>query len=79
MSRNLDRMEAAGWIEHVNDRDGRVQPFQLTAAGKKILEQSFPLWERAQARAAELLGDMGVALLRDSTKRLGLKAEQAKK
>jgi len=51
----------------------------LTTAGKKILEQSLPLWERAQARAAELLGDMGVALLRDTTKRLGLKAAQAKK
>lgn len=79
MSRNLDRMEAQGWIEPVSDRDGRTQPFQLTAAGKKILEQAFPLWERAQARAADLLGDMGVALLRDTTKRLGLKAEQAKK
>jgi DNA-binding MarR family transcriptional regulator len=79
MSRNLDRMEAAGWIEHVNDRDGRTQPFQLTALGKKILEQAFPLWERAQARAADLLGDMGVALLRDTTKRLGLKGEQKKK
>ncbi len=79
MSRNLDRMESAGWIEHVHDRDGRMQPFQLTAAGKKMLEQAFPLWERAQERAAELLGDMGVALLRDTTKRLGLKAEQAKK
>ncbi len=79
MSRNLDRMKAQGWIEHVNDRDGRMQPFQLTDAGKKLLEKSLPLWERAQARAADLLGDMGVALLRDTTKRLGLKAEQMKK
>jgi DNA-binding MarR family transcriptional regulator len=73
LSRNLARMAEQGWIEFVSSRDGRAQPFRLTTLGKNLLKQATPFWETAQEQASELLGEMGVALLRDTTKRLGLK------
>ena len=47
MSRTLDRLETAGWIEHFSSRDARTQPFRLTKSGRDILEQAFPLWQPA--------------------------------
>src|SRR5262245_17132553 len=63
LSRNVERMRARGWLEVVPGADARTQPFRLTAQGKKLLERSVPAWEEAQGRAAELLGEDGVALL----------------
>jgi DNA-binding MarR family transcriptional regulator len=63
LSRNLDRMEAKGWLEVVPGEDGRAQPFRLTHQGKRLLERAVPAWEKAQQQAGELLGDEGIALL----------------
>ena len=64
LSRNVERMRAQGWLEVVDDEDGRAQPFRLTAKGKKLVEKAVPAWQRAQRKAMALLGEEGVASLR---------------
>src|SRR5262245_53156751 len=70
LSRNVDRMRAHGWLEVVPEEDARVQPFRLTAQGNQMIERAFLPWEGAQRKAAELLGDEGVALLERASKKL---------
>jgi DNA-binding MarR family transcriptional regulator len=75
LSRNVDRMQAKGWLETVPDEDGRSQPFRLTAKGHKLLERAVPAWEQAQEQATALLGEAGVAMLHKVTRPLGLAAK----
>ena len=63
LSRNVERMQAHGWLEVVADSDRPAQPLRLTAAGEDLLRRAVPLWEQAQRRAAELLGEQGVDVL----------------
>jgi DNA-binding MarR family transcriptional regulator len=70
LSRNLERLRARGWIESVPDRDARVHPFRVTRQGRELLEQAYPLWEKAQQRAIDLLGEDGVTLLAHVARRL---------
>jgi DNA-binding MarR family transcriptional regulator len=72
LSRNVERMRARGWLEVVPGEDARTQPFRLTAAGQKLLERAFPLWEEAQQQAHDLLDEEGVALLAKLEKKLGM-------
>ena len=72
LSRNVERMRANGWVEIVPSADARMQPFRLTARGKKLLERAVPAWEGAQRQAKELLGDDGSALLNKAGKELGM-------
>ena len=67
LSRNIDRMRANGWLEKAATDDQRSRPFQLTAAGEKILHDAILAWEQAQAKAVRLLGTEGVALLKTVT------------
>jgi DNA-binding MarR family transcriptional regulator len=71
LSRNVERMRAKGWLEVVLEGDGRLQPFRLTASGRRILKRAFGPWEIAQRRAQELLGDDGVVLLNNVTTKHG--------
>jgi DNA-binding MarR family transcriptional regulator len=70
LSRNVERMQAHGWLEVVADSDRRAQPFRLTAAGRALLKRAMPLWEQAQQRAAELLGPEGVRVVSQIEKHL---------
>jgi len=70
LSRNVERMKARGWLEVVDDEDGRAQPFQLSKAGTKLLQKAAPLWEKAQGQVAEMLGKGAVDLLGKAIKRL---------
>ncbi len=70
LSRNFERMKARGWLEVIPDDDGRAQPFRLTNAGRKLLEQAAPAWKKAQKQAKSLLGDGIVDLLGQAVKRL---------
>jgi DNA-binding MarR family transcriptional regulator len=72
LSRNVERMRARGWLEVVPGQDARTQPFRLTAQGRRLLEKTVPAWGQAQRRAAELLGEDGVALLTRAAGKLGL-------
>ena len=64
LSRNLERMQANGWLEEVPGEDSRVHSYRLTAAGRALLERVIPAWRAAQERAKGLLGDAGVQALR---------------
>jgi len=70
LSRNVERMQAQGWLEVVTDSDRRAQPFRITAKGRALLKRAVPLWEQAQKQAAELLGEQGVRLLSQIEKQL---------
>ena len=71
LSRNVERMQARGWLEVVPDEDGRAQPFRLTASGRALLDRAGPRWEEAQRAAAELIGEDGVRMLHQIEGRLG--------
>ena len=73
LSRNVERMRARGWLEAVAGEDARRQSFRLTAQGRKLLARAVPAWDRAQRRAAEVLGDEGIALLNEAAGKLGLR------
>lgn len=57
MSRNVQRLVERGWVEIIDDPDGRSQRLRATAAGERLLEQVVPAWEQAQAEATTALGD----------------------
>jgi DNA-binding MarR family transcriptional regulator len=64
LSRNVERMKASGWLEVVDDdHDGRAQPFRLTAKGRKLLDRAKPLWDEAQKKVKDLLGDGAFAMI----------------
>jgi DNA-binding MarR family transcriptional regulator len=70
LSRNVDRMMAKGWLEVVQDADGRAQPFRLTDSGRELLQKTVPRWKAAQKRAAQLLGDEVVEVVNTAVRRL---------
>src|SRR5205814_4981272 len=70
LSRNVERMKARGWLEIVPDEDGRTQPFQLTAQGRKLLENAIPAWSEAQQLVQEVLGERFVNQLNQAMKRV---------
>ncbi len=71
LSRNVERMKTRGWLEVVpDDNDGRSQPFQLTAQGRKLLEKAVPAWSKAQQEVKQVLGDRFVDQLNQAMKRV---------
>ncbi|HEV8062877.1 MAG TPA: MarR family winged helix-turn-helix transcriptional regulator [Gemmataceae bacterium] len=70
LSRNVERMRAKGWLEIVPSEDARTQSFRLTAQGKNLLEQAYPLWQEAQRRAAEILGKEEIVFLNRTANKL---------
>jgi DNA-binding MarR family transcriptional regulator len=72
LSRNVERMRAKDWLEVVPGEDARAQPFRLTPQGKRLIEKAVPAWEEAQQKAAELLGEEGMALLTRTVSKLGM-------
>jgi DNA-binding MarR family transcriptional regulator len=70
LSRTVDRMVDNGWLEILPDSDGRSHPFRLTDEGRRLMEQSIPAWERAQAEANRLLGEDGLRLLDEVIRRI---------
>ena len=57
LSRNLRPLVERGWVESVRDKDGRKRALQLTAEGRAKLDAAIPLWEQAQKRVADGLGE----------------------
>jgi DNA-binding MarR family transcriptional regulator len=74
VSRNVERMRTRDWVEEAPGEDSRSHPFRLTRGGERVLEDAIVAWERAQAKAVELLGKEGVALLRRTTKNVRARA-----
>ncbi len=71
LSRNVERMRAKGWLEILDDEDGRAHPFQLTPEGKSLLRRAYPAWQEAQGKSAAVLGHAGVELLQGLSKEMG--------
>ena len=70
LSRNVERMRARAWLEVVADDDGRAQPFQLTAEGRRLLERAMPAWKRAQEKVKKLIGADAVASIDNAVRRI---------
>ena len=81
LSRNLRPLERDGLIATgLVDDDRRVREIRLTAKGRKALEKALPLWEKAQKRMRDGLGDKRWQGLSDDLGRtvsLGLGAVEA--
>jgi DNA-binding MarR family transcriptional regulator len=63
VSRNLERMRKAGWIEIT--RSGRTNAVEATTEGKQLLVDAMPHWEGAQKAADALLGSDGSQAIRE--------------
>src|ERR1700756_3928147 len=72
LSRNVNPLQAHGWLEVVPEEDARTQPFRLTPQGKRLIEKAIPAWEKAQQQASELVGDEGIALLDKAARKVGM-------
>jgi len=70
LSRNVERMEARGWLAGAPGSDARARELSLTAAGAHLVERCLPAWRRAQERAEAELGPAFASAIRASTARL---------
>ncbi len=71
LSRDVELMKRQGWVESAPPHGGKNQILRLTPQGLHLLEATVPAWEAAQAKATELLGELGVAQLQATATRLG--------
>ena len=65
LTRNLAAIERKGLIE-VAEVDGRTRKVIVLPAGETLLTQALLLWDQAQERLREKLGEEGWSTLRDS-------------
>jgi len=56
LSRRLELMRRAGWIELRTAKDRRKKIYVLTKTGRENFECAFPYWKRAQKRLEMLIG-----------------------
>ncbi len=64
LSRNLERMRKAGWIEISVPTLGKMHTIQASDEGEALLLRVLPHWQKAQDDTTRLLGEDGsVALL----------------
>lgn len=63
LSRNLRPLMGRGWVEAVQNTDARKRAVQLTDEGRAILDAAIPLWEAAQRRFVEGLGEESIESL----------------
>jgi DNA-binding MarR family transcriptional regulator len=69
MTRNIRPLERAGLLRVARSpHDARAKIVLLTAAGERMVEAAFPLWERTTKRIGDTLGQAEVQGL---TRRLG--------
>lgn len=63
LSRNADRLRARGYLDVLQGEDARSVRYQLTAAGRELIQDAYPLWVEAQRRVRDLLGSSGADAL----------------
>jgi DNA-binding MarR family transcriptional regulator len=71
LSRDLDKMLDRGWLNAVEDDDGRAYRLAIAQKGRKLLDRAAPAWKRAQRDTHELLGAEGVAAISKMADKLG--------
>ena len=64
LTRNLAPLEQQKWITIRAGEDPRARMIAITAQGRGIVRRSFPVWSKAQAHVANLLGADGEAALK---------------
>jgi DNA-binding MarR family transcriptional regulator len=64
LTRNLRPLIKAQWVAVTSGEDRRQHLLQLTAAGKKKLTRSIPLWEEVQGRFVSEIGAQPLKELR---------------
>ena len=63
ISRNLERMRKAGWIEISSS--GRTHTIEVASKGKQLLVEVMPHWREAQKATDALLGSDGSQAIRE--------------
>lgn len=78
LTRNLKPLEREGWVSVKQSRqDKRAREVSLTKKGVKHLEQALPLWQEAQRRVRESLGDNRLdRIIEDLTAVVGVAATE---
>ena len=69
LSRRLANARKCGWVRMQVGKNGR-RLYSLTPKGKRVLDEAFPYWERAQFRLRQTLGEADWQLLASFTERL---------
>ena len=64
LTRNLRPLTRAKWVTAETGKDRRQRLLQLTAAGRRKLLRSFPLWEEAQRKFLSQIGTESLQELR---------------
>jgi DNA-binding MarR family transcriptional regulator len=64
LTRNLAPLEQQKWITIRPGNDPRARMIAITGQGRGIVRRSFPVWSKAQAHVAKLLGADGEAALK---------------
>jgi DNA-binding MarR family transcriptional regulator len=64
LTRNLRPLTRAKWVTAATGRDRRQHLLQLTAAGRRKLVRSLPLWEKAQRQFLSQIGTESLQELR---------------
>jgi DNA-binding MarR family transcriptional regulator len=67
VSRSVERMRRAGLLKGTTGDDARSRELSVTEKGLNILERAFPLWQKAQVCARELLGPKNASALNEAT------------
>lgn len=57
LTRNLKPLEKMGLIATTEPKDKRSKAYTLTEKGKEVLEKGVPLWEAAQLKIVQGLGE----------------------
>ncbi len=57
LPRDLKPLEREGWVTITEGEDRRKRFIALTDEGRNLLERALPLWEQAQIRIRDYMGD----------------------
>ncbi len=64
LTRNLGPLQKAGWVRLGRGGDARSRIVELTAEGRRMLEQARPVWREAELAVRDRLGNDGGEALR---------------
>jgi DNA-binding MarR family transcriptional regulator len=77
LTRNLRPLARRGWVRIEAGEDRRAHNLSLTRSGRAALERALPLWQQAQTRLHEQLGDARWARMRTDLQSLVTTVQEA--
>jgi DNA-binding MarR family transcriptional regulator len=63
LSRDLQQIQAEGWLEIVPTDDARTKHLQVTPCGLELLDRIYPAWHAAQKEAVATLGPIAAVAI----------------